>query len=222
MSMLFADRPELDAYVAAHTTPVGPLLDDLEAATRASLTSSGMLAGPVVGALLRFLVGAVRARTVLEIGTYSGYSSLAMASALPEGGQLITCELDEERAAFARSWFDRSPHGGRIEQRMGPALETVNALDGPFDFVFIDADKPGNAAYFDWAVRLARPGALVVVDNVVRKGEVAVAESGDPNVQGTRALFDAVTTDTRVDATAVQTVGLKGYDGFQISVVGAQ
>ena len=204
MSMLFADRPELDAYVAAHTTPVGPLLDDLEAATRASLTSSGMLAGPVVGALLRFLVGAVRARTVLEIGTYSGYSSLAMASALPEDGQLITCELDEERAAFARSWFDRSPHGGRIEQRMGPALETVDALDGPFDFVFIDALKPEYGGYLEALVGRLSPGALIAADNVLWSGRVSGArpvQPGDENTAALRAFDAAVLADERFTAT---------------------
>ena len=197
MSMLFADRPELDAYVAAHTTPVGPLLDDLEAATRASLTSSGMLAGPVVGALLRFLVGAVRARTVLEIGTYSGYSSLAMASALPEDGRLITCELDEERAAFARSWFDRSPHGGRIEQRIGPALETVDALDGPFDFVFIDADKEGYRAYYDAVVpKLATSGAIAA-DNTLRSGDVL--DPADATARAIAAFNEHVQADERTE-----------------------
>ena len=197
MSMRFADRPELDAYVAAHTTPVEPLLDELEAATKASLTSPGMLAGPVVGAMLRFLVGTLRARTVLEIGTYSGYSALAMAAALPDGGRLITCELDEERAAFARSWFERSPYGERIEQRIGPALDAVNALDGPFDLVFIDADKGGYRAYYDAAVPKLAPSGVIAADNTLRSGDVL--DPADDTARAIAAFNDHVQADERTE-----------------------
>src|SRR5512132_4568730 len=132
------DIPALDAYLEAHATPLEPLLGELETATHASLSAPGMLSGPVVGRLLRLLVSLVAPRLLVEIGTYSGYSALAMAPALPDGGRIVTCEVSEEHASFARSWFERSPHGERIDLRLGPALDTLAVLDGPYAFVFID------------------------------------------------------------------------------------
>jgi caffeoyl-CoA O-methyltransferase len=197
MIQLFTDSPELDAYVAAHSTPVDPLLEELAEATRASLSSPGMLAGPIVGGLLRFLVGLLPARLVVEIGTYSGYSSLAMASALPEGGRLVTCELSEERAAFARSWFDRSRYGERIEQRIGPALEAIATLDGPFDLVFIDADKEGYPAYYDAVVpKLSRRG-VIAADNTLRSG--TVLDPDDDTARAMAAFNDHVHADPRTE-----------------------
>jgi caffeoyl-CoA O-methyltransferase len=194
---LFAEPEALDAYVVAHSTAADPLLDELEEATRGSLSAPGMLAGPVLGGLLRFLVGLLRPRLVLEIGTYSGYSSLAMASALPEGGRLITCELSDEHADFARSWFRRSPHGERIELRQGPAGETIAALDGPLDFVFIDADKGGYPAYYDAVVPKLAPGGLIAADNTLRGGEV-MAPAGDMARQ-MDAFNDHVRADPRTE-----------------------
>jgi len=215
---------DVDRYIESRLVPPDPAL----AAALADSSSAGLPpihVAPNLGKLLHLLARALGARSILEIGTLGGYSTIWLARALGEGGRLVTIEVDPEHARVAAANLRRAGVERVVELRVGRALDELPKLHaegrGPFDFVFIDADKPGNAAYFDWAVRLARPGALVVVDNVVRKGEVAVAESGDPNVQGTRALFDAVTTDTRVDATAVQTVGLKGYDGFLIAVVGA-
>jgi len=197
MPWLFGDSAGLDDYVAAHSTPVGSLLDELEAATQASLTSPGMLAGPVVAGLLRFLVALLPARLVLEIGTYSGYSSLAMASALPEDGRLITCELSEERADFARSWFERSAHGARIEQRVGSALDTIATLDGPFDLVFIDADKAGYRGYYDAVVPKLSARGLIAADNTLRSGDVL--DPDDDVARAIAAFNEHVQADSRTE-----------------------
>jgi caffeoyl-CoA O-methyltransferase len=173
----------LDAYLDAHASPLEPLLQENHAATYASLSSPQMIAGPVVGQLLRFLVTMVAPRLVLEIGTFSGYSALAMAGGLPPDGRIVTCELSPERAAFAQSYFDRSPWAERIEVRVGPALETVTRLDGPFDFVFIDADKTGYPAYYDAVVPKLSPRGLIAIDNTLRGGNVA-----DPVDDGDRAM----------------------------------
>jgi predicted O-methyltransferase YrrM len=174
---------------------------------------------PVQGKLLHLLVRAAGARRVLEVGTLAGYSTIWMARALPPDGRLTTLEIHEGAAAVARRNLDRAGVGDRVEVVVGPALDTLPQLSGPFDVVFVDADKPRNAAYVDWAVRLGRPGTLVVVDNVVRGGAVTDAETDDPNVRGVRQLLDQLDTDDRLDATAIQTVGSKGYDGFVLAVV---
>jgi caffeoyl-CoA O-methyltransferase len=173
----------IDAYVDAHTTPLEPLLVELHEATYGEMSSPGMIAGPVLGQLLRFLVRLAAPRLVLEIGTFTGYSALAMAGGLPEGGRIVTCEVSRERADFAQSWFDRSSFGERIELRVGPALDTVAGLDGPFDFVFIDADKPTYPDYYDAVVPKLSPRGLIVVDNTLRDGDVA-----DPVDDGDRAM----------------------------------
>ena len=187
----------LDAYLEAHATPLEPLLQENREATYASLSSPQMIAGPVVGQLLRFLVRLVAPRLVLEIGTFSGYSALAMAGGLPPEGRIVTCELSPERAAFAQSYFDRSPWADRIEVRVGPALETVTGLDGPFDFVFIDADKTGYPAYYDAVVPKLSPRGLIAIDNTLRGGDAA-----DPVDDGDRAMaaFNAhVQADARTE-----------------------
>jgi caffeoyl-CoA O-methyltransferase len=173
----------IDAYVDSHTTPLEPLLVELHEATYGEMSSPQMIAGPVLGQLLRFLVRMVAPQLVVEIGTFTGYSALSMAGGLPEGGRIVTCELSPERADFARSWFDRSPLGERIDLRVGPALDTVAALDGPFDFVFIDADKEGYTGYYEAVVPKLSPRGLVVVDNTLRGGDVA-----DPVDDGDRAM----------------------------------
>jgi caffeoyl-CoA O-methyltransferase len=187
----------LDAYLEAHATPLEPLLEELHEATYSSLSSPQMIAGPVLGRLLRFLVAMVAPRLVVEIGTFSGYSALAMAGGLPAEGRIVTCELSPERAEFARGYFDRSPHRDRIEQRVGPALETVAALDGPFDFVFIDADKQGYPAYYEAVVPKLSPRGAIAVDNTLRGGDVA-----DPVDDGDRAMAafnDHVQADPRTE-----------------------
>jgi caffeoyl-CoA O-methyltransferase len=170
----------LDEYLDAHATPLEPLLQENFDATYASLTSPQMIAGPVLGRLLRFLVAMAAPRLVLEIGTFSGYSAMAMAGGLPPEGRIVTCELSPERAAFARSYFERSPWADRIELRVGPALETVAGLDGPFDFVFIDADKSGYRDYYEAVVPKLSPRGVIAVDNTLRGGDVAApVDDGD-------------------------------------------
>ena len=175
----------LDAYVDAHATPLEALLQENHEATYASLSSPQMIAGPVLGRLLRFLVSMAAPRLVLEIGTFTGYSALAMAGGLPPEGRIVTCELSPERAAFAQGYFDRSPWGDRIEVRVGPALDTVNALDGPFDFVFIDADKEGYTDYYEAVVPKLSPRGVIAVDNTLSSGDVV-----DPVDERDRVMAD--------------------------------
>jgi caffeoyl-CoA O-methyltransferase len=193
--MLFTER--LDDYVDAHTTPLEPLLQELHESTYASSSSPEMMSGPILGQLLRFVTAMVAPQLVVEIGTFTGYSALAMAGGLPAGGRIVTCELSEERAAFAQSWFDRSPYGERIELRVGPALDTVSALDGPFDLVFIDAEKEGYTGYYEAVVPKLAPGGIIAADNTLRGGDVA-----DPEHEGARgmaAFNDHVQADPRTE-----------------------
>ena len=170
----------LDDYIDAHATPLEPLLVELHEATYREMSSAQMIAGPVLGRLLRFLVAMTAPQLVVEIGTFTGYSALAMAGGLPPGGRIVTCELSSERADFARSWFDRSPLGDRIDLRVGPALDTVAALDGPYDFVFIDADKEGYTGYYEAVVPKLSPRGVIAVDNTLRGGDVAApVDDGD-------------------------------------------
>jgi caffeoyl-CoA O-methyltransferase len=195
MTPLFTDT--LDAYVDAHATPLEALLQENYEATHASLSSPGMIAGPVLGRLLRFLVAMAAPRLVLEIGTFSGYSAMAMAGGLPPEGRIVTCELSPERAAFAQGWFDRSPWRDRIDVRVGPALETVDALEGPFDFVFIDADKDGYPGYYDSVVPKLSPRGVVAVDNTLQGGDVA--DPGDGRGRAMAAFNDHVQADERTE-----------------------
>ena len=187
----------IDAYVDAHTTPLEPLLQELHEATYAEMSSPQMIAGPTAGQLLRFLVRLVAPRLVVEIGTFTGYSALAMAGGLPDGGRIVTCEVSPEHARFAQSWFDRSPLGERIDVRVGPALETLAGLDGPFDFVFIDADKEGYTGYYEAVVPKLSPRGVIAVDNTLYGGDVA-----DPRDDGDRAMAafnDHVQADPRTE-----------------------
>jgi caffeoyl-CoA O-methyltransferase len=195
MSPLLTDA--IEAYADAHATPLESLLEELHETTYASMSSPQMIAGPVVGRLLRFLVAMVEPRLVVEIGTFTGYSALAMAGGLPEGGRVVTCEVSPERAEFARSWFARSPFGDRIELRVGPALDTIAALDGPYDFVFIDADKEGYTGYYEAVVPKLSPRGVIAVDNTLYGGDVA-----DPIDDGDRAMAafnDHVQADPRTE-----------------------
>ena len=195
MSPQFSEA--LDAYIDAHATPLEPLLHENYEETHASLSSARMIAGPVLGRLLRFLVALTAPQLVVEIGTFSGYSALAMAGGLPPDGRIVTCELSRERAAFARGFFDRSPWADRIELRVGPALETVDALEGPIDFVFIDADKDGYPGYYDAVVPKLSPRGVIVADNTLSGGRVA-----DPTDDRDRAMaaFNAhVQADERTE-----------------------
>jgi len=169
-------EPELADYVERLTSPHEPLLAELAEETARSLGSEGMLSGPVAGRLLELLVWFGRPQRVLEIGTFSGHSALAMAAALPEGGRIDTCELDPERAAVAQRYFDRSPHGSRITLHIGPALATIATLDGEFDLVFIDANKEGYVDYYEAVLPLLTERGLIVADNTLWSGTVVEGE----------------------------------------------
>ncbi len=176
-----------------------------------------------MGKFLQILAKMQVANRILEIGTLGGYSSIWLARGLTPGGKLVTLELEASHAAVAQKNFTQAGVQDRVELRLGPALETLPKLlaeaRGPFDLVFIDADKPNNPHYFDWALKLSRPGTVIVVDNVIRKGEVIDAHSSDENVRGVRQLHDRLRTESRVECTALQTVGGKGYDGFTLARV---
>jgi predicted O-methyltransferase YrrM len=170
------------------------------------------------GKMLHLLALSIGARRILEVGTLGGYSAIWMARALPPGGELISLEIDPRNAEVARKNIERAGLENRVQVKLGPAIESLPNLAGPFDMAFIDADKESNAAYFDHAVRLSRSGGVIIVDNVVRSGGV-IDINGNAMVQGVRRMMDAIQTDSRVSATAVQTVGVKGYDGFLMAVV---
>jgi len=164
--------PQIDEYAERVTSPHEQLLAELSAETARDLGQTSMLTGPVAGRLLELLVWAAQPKRVLEIGTFSGHSALAMAAALPEGGHIDACELSEERAAFAQRWFDRSPHGSKITLHVGPAIETIERLDGDFDFVFIDADKEGYIGYYEAVLPRLSERGLIAVDNTLADGRV--------------------------------------------------
>jgi predicted O-methyltransferase YrrM len=170
------------------------------------------------GKMLHLLALSIGARRILEVGTLGGYSAIWMARALPPGGELISLEIDPRNAEVARKNIERAGLENRVQVKLGPAIESLPNLAGPFDMAFIDADKESNAAYFDHAVRMSRSGGVIIVDNVVRGGGV-IDIKGNAMVQGVRRMMDAIRTDSRVSATAVQTVGVKGYDGFLMAVV---
>lgn len=213
---------EVDRYF---TERLG-LEDDALAAAQRDCQSAGLppisVSAPQ-GKLLQLLALAIGARNILEIGTLGGYSAIWMARALPEGGRLVSLELDARHAEVAARNLERAGVAAKVSVRVGPAIETLPKLEhegaGPFDLVFIDADKPSNPQYVEWAVRLARPGALIVLDNVVRAGKVIVEDSSDPTVQGVRRAMDVLAGDARLSVTAIQTVGTKGHDGFALALV---
>jgi len=196
-----------------------PVLD----AAQADATAAGLpeiAVAPNQGKQLNLLARIGGARSILEIGTLGGYSTIWLARALPPGGRLVTLEYDPKHAEVARQNLKRAGFGEDVvDIRVGAALDTLPTLTGPFDFVFIDADKANLPGYVAAAVDLARPGTTIVVDNVVRRGEVADPDATDPNVVGVRRMTELIAAEPRLDATAVQTVGSKGYDGFVLAVV---
>ncbi|MGJ0426866.1 O-methyltransferase [Methylocystis sp.] len=212
----------VDDYIAAALISKEEAQEEtLAANARAGLPAIDV--SPPQGKLLHLLACAIGARRVLEVGTLGGYSTIWLARAVGEGGKVVTFEVDARHAEVARANIAREGMTARVDLRVGPALEMLPRLESeraqPFDLAFIDADKPNNAAYFDYALKLSRPGALIIVDNVVREGAVADASATDGGALGARALFDAVAMEGRVEATAVQTVGAKGWDGFLIARV---
>lgn len=207
-----------DDYLAE--TLVGPD-EGLEAALQAQ-RAAGMPeieVAPVAGKLLNLLVRISCAQRVLEIGTLGGYSTIWMARAVGDAGRVTTIEAEAANAAVARASIDAAGVGERVDIRIGRAADVLPTLVGGFDLVFIDADKESNTIYLDWAARLGHPGTVVVVDNIGRSGDIADAESTDPMVVGTRDGLRMLGEDPRFDATALQTVGMKGWDGFALAVV---
>lgn len=207
----------VDGYITGTLVPSDPALDAaLETAAAAGLPAINV--APNQGKLLHLLARLKGARTILEIGTLGGYSTIWLARALPAGGRLITLEVDPKHAEIAAGNIGHAGLTDVVEVRLGPALESLPNLEGPFDMVFIDADKPSNPDYFAWALRLTEPGGLIVIDNVVRGGAVVEAESRDANVEGVRRLNEMIAAEPRVSATTIQTVGVKGYDGLTIAL----
>ena len=212
----------VDDYMAEAFLAPDPVLERaLAASAEAGLPPINV--APNQGKLLHLLARARGARRILEIGTLGGYSTIWLARALPAGGRLITLELDPRHAEVARANIGGAGLSGVVDIRVGPARESLEALVaervGPFDLTFIDADKPGTAAYFALALELSRPGSLIVVDNVVRDGKVADGDTGDAAVEGIRRFVERAAAEPRVTATAIQTVGVKGYDGFALLLV---
>jgi predicted O-methyltransferase YrrM len=209
---------EVDRYIGETLVRAD---DALEAALAAS-DAAGLPAisvSPAHGKLLWLLARMLDARRILEIGTLAGYSAIWLARGLAAGGRLVTLEALEKHAAVARKNIARAGLAEVVEIRVGQALDALPGLQAPFDLSFIDADKQNNAEYFRWALKLSRPGSLIVVDNVVREGAVIDARSRDASVQGVRRLNELIAAEPRVAATAIQTVGIKGYDGFAIALV---
>ena len=196
-------NPDVEQYATEHTSLEPPLLVELAQATRDFSPASEMMVGRLEGRFLKTLVAAVRAQRVLEIGTFTGYSALSMAEALPPTGRLITCELSEDHAAMARQFIARSAYADMIEVRVGPAIETVRALEGPFDFVFIDADKPSYLDYYEASLPLLAPAGLIAVDNVFQRGRVVDPNTDSQNAAAMRQFNDHVAADKRVECVMV-------------------
>lgn len=212
----------VDQYIEVTLIPSDPVLAEvLRANAEAGLPVIDVT--PAQGRLLQLLARIQGANKILEIGTLGGYSTIFLARALPADGKLITLDIDPKHASVAASNITRAGLSAVVEQRIGPALDLLPGIHregaGPFDLIFIDADKPNNAVYLEWALRLSRVGTVIVVDNVIRDGAVADPESSDAMVQGARRLFEAIASNPQLEASALQTVGAKGYDGFALAVV---
>jgi caffeoyl-CoA O-methyltransferase len=197
---MIGDAPwdDIQRYTEEHSTAPAPHLTALYKETHETMSSPQMLSGAVEGRFLETLVFASGARRILEIGTFTGYSALAMAAALPADGELITCELDPERAEFARRHFAGVPYGDRIDVREGPALDTIAQLEGPFDIVFIDADKPSYGDYYEATLPLLSDRGLIIVDNTLWSGRVLAPEGGEESTKALAAFNDMVVADSRV------------------------
>ena len=215
----------IDAYIAENFLDDDPALEAALAASEAAGLPPIQVA-PLQGKLLMMLAAAMGARRILEIGTLGGYSTIWLARGLAEGGKLITLDMNPDYAEVARSNIANAGLADRVELRVGKALDTLPKLQaegaGPFDLIFIDADKPSTPDYFDWAVSLSRKGSLIVVDNVVREGAILAAQSENEHVKGLRGFYARAAADPRVTATAFQTVGNKGHDGLAIMLVTAK
>jgi predicted O-methyltransferase YrrM len=212
----------VERYLVEALAVSDPVLD----AALADNAAAGLPAidvAPNAGKLLQLLARLCGSRKILEIGTLGGYSTIWLGRALPMGGLLVTLEADSRHAAIARSNIARALLSDIVNVREGLALDMLPQIEregiGPFDFIFIDADKANNPGYFEWALKLSRRGSVIVIDNVVRKGAVLDESSEDPDIQGIRRLFQVVASEPRVSVTALQTVGSKGWDGFLVALV---
>jgi predicted O-methyltransferase YrrM len=212
----------VDDYFCERLIPEDPVLNAALADSDAGDLPSHHVAANQ-GKFLHLLLKMQGARTVLEFGTLAGYSTIWLARALPEDGRVISLEFNPKNADIARNNIARAGLSHKVDIRVGKALDTLPALESegiaPFDFIFIDADKPNNPHYLEWALKLSRPGTVIIGDNVVRNGAVANAGSTDANVIGVRSFFDLMAANPRLSATALQTVGCKGYDGFSMALV---
>jgi caffeoyl-CoA O-methyltransferase len=191
--------PKVEEYAEAYSSPEGELFERLAAETREKTTLPQMMVGVLEGRLLGVLVRSLRARRVLELGTFTGYSSISMALALPAGGRVITCDVNEETTAIARRYSEEAGVADRIDFRLGPALEAISALDGPFDLVFIDADKENYVNYYEATLPLLADGGLMVVDNTLWSGRVADPDDDEETTRAIRALNERVRDDPRVE-----------------------
>jgi predicted O-methyltransferase YrrM len=212
----------VDRYLVENLIPSDPILNEaMQANSAAGLPAIDV--APNQGKLLHLLARIQGAKRILEIGTLGGYSTIWLARALPSNGKLITLEAEAKHAEVAKANIARAGLSAIVELRLGPALESLPKLHNegapPFDLIFIDADKENIPGYLEWSLRLSRPGTIIVVDNVIRDGAVIDPKDSDPRVQGVRRFFQMVASDPRLDATALQTVGGKGYDGFTLAVV---
>jgi predicted O-methyltransferase YrrM len=216
---------KVDRYFGDLLVPIDDALDAaLKANEKGGLPQIDVT--PLQGKFLEFLVRAIGARRVLEIGTLGAYSTIWMARALPADGRLVTLELEPHHANVARQNLEKAGMADRVEILVGPATESLRILENTgagrgvtFDLIFIDADKQGYPEYLTWALKLSRPGTVIVADNVVRDGEVIDEKSEDPRIQGVRRFVEMVAAEPRLSATVLQTVGEKGYDGFALAVV---
>lgn len=213
---------EVDGYLAGLLVPSDPVLDSTQATTAAA-GMPAIAVSAVQGKMLQVLAMSIRARSILEIGTLGGYSTIWLARGMAPGGRLITLEKERKHAEVAKANIVRSGFANAVDLRVGSALNILPKLEaegrGPFDLVFIDADKPNIPSYFEWALKLSHSGTLIIVDNVVREGSVLDAGSDDPSTKGVRRFFDMMSVTSRVTGTAIQTVGVKGYDGFALMIV---
>jgi predicted O-methyltransferase YrrM len=214
----------VDQYLTDTLIPTDPILEQvLRANEVAGLPAHDV--SPPQGKFLSLLAQLCHAQRILEIGTLGAYSIIWLARALPSGGKLVTLEINADNARVARENIERAGLGHVVDIRVGPALRTLEGMalevqgEGKFDVVFIDADKRNNVGYLEWALKFSHKGTVIVADNVVRGGEVVDGESKDESVRGVRSLFDMLKAEKRVDATALQTVGMKGWDGFAMALV---
>lgn len=197
--MSFIVNEPVEKYAEEHTTPVEELFDRLASETRERFTAPQMMVGLLEGRFLELLVRQTKAKTVLELGTFTGWSSISMARGLPDGGRVITCDVEEETTEVARRYAEEAGVADRIEYRLGPGLETIETLDGPFDLVFIDADKPNYVNYYEAVLPKLADDGLVIADNVLWSGRVAEPDNEDENTREIRAFNDHVMADDRVE-----------------------